>query len=56
MDTKVKPFNRTIEDVGNIVLLEHVNVTQRDQRLIKNPNRRTRHPRADLSDRRATFV
>ncbi|MEO7403922.1 MAG: hypothetical protein ABIU95_09665, partial [Burkholderiales bacterium] len=36
MDAKVKPFNRTTEDVGNIVLLEHVNVTQRDQRLMTN--------------------
>jgi hypothetical protein len=26
-------FDRTTEDVGNIVLLEHVNVTQNDQRL-----------------------
>jgi hypothetical protein len=36
MDAKVKPFNRTMEDLGNIVLLEHVNVTQRDQRLMTN--------------------
>src|SRR5947208_16357388 len=32
MDTKTKHFDRTTEDVGNIVLLEHVNVTQPDQR------------------------
>src|SRR5882672_8578680 len=32
MDTKTKHFERTTEDVGNIVLLEHVNVTQPDQR------------------------
>lgn len=33
MDTQVKRFDRTTEDVGNIVALEHVNVTQNDQRL-----------------------
>src|SRR5205807_9025571 len=32
MDTKTRQFDRTTEDVGNIVLLEHVNVTQPDQR------------------------
>ncbi len=32
MDTKTRHFDRTAEDVGNIVLLEHVNVTQPDQR------------------------
>jgi len=32
MDTKTKHFDRTTDDVGNIVLLEHVNVTQPDQR------------------------
>src|SRR2546421_1594352 len=32
MDTKTRHFERTTEDVGNIVLLEHVNVTQPDQR------------------------
>ena len=32
MDTKTRHFDRTTEDVGNIVLLEHVNVTQPDQR------------------------
>lgn len=32
MDTKTKQFDRTTEDVGNIVHLEHVNVTQPDQR------------------------
>src|SRR5437016_1354934 len=32
MDTKTRQFDRTNEDVGNIVLLEHVNVTQPDQR------------------------
>ena len=34
MDAKVKPgFVRAAEDIGNIVLLEHVNVTHQDQRL-----------------------
>jgi hypothetical protein len=32
MDAKTRHFDRTTEDVGNIVLLEHVNVTQPDQR------------------------
>src|SRR5712691_6554788 len=32
MDTKTRHFDRTTEDVGNIVLLEHVNVSQPDQR------------------------
>jgi hypothetical protein len=31
-ELKAKRFDRTAEDVGNIVLLEHVNVTQPDQR------------------------
>lgn len=31
-DGKAKRFDRASEDVGNIVLLEHVNVTQPDQR------------------------
>jgi hypothetical protein len=31
-DSKPKRFDRTSEDVGNIVLLEHVNLTQPDQR------------------------
>jgi len=31
-DTQAKRFDRATEDVGNIVLLEHVNVTQPDQR------------------------
>ncbi|TAK85508.1 MAG: hypothetical protein EPO20_10850 [Betaproteobacteria bacterium] len=33
MEAPVKQFNRTTEDIGNLVLLEHVNVTQPDQRL-----------------------
>lgn len=33
MDAPVKRFDRTAEDVGNIVALEHVNTTQNDQRL-----------------------
>ena len=34
MDAKVKPaFVRAAEDIGNIILLEHVNVTHQDQRL-----------------------
>jgi hypothetical protein len=31
-DTQAKQYDRRTEDVGNIVLLEHVNVTQPDQR------------------------
>jgi hypothetical protein len=33
MEAPVKQFDRAAEDVGNLVLLEHVNVTQPDQRL-----------------------
>ena len=33
MDVQPPVFNRASEDVGNIVLLEHVNLTQMDQRL-----------------------
>lgn len=33
MEHPLRPFDRTTEDVGNLVLLEHVNVTQPDQRL-----------------------
>jgi hypothetical protein len=33
MEAPVRQFDRTAEDMGNIVLLEHVNVTQPDQRL-----------------------
>jgi hypothetical protein len=33
MERPVKQFDRTTENVGNIVLLEHFNVTQPDQRL-----------------------
>lgn len=33
MEAPVKRFDRTTEDIGNLVLLEHVNVTQPDQRL-----------------------
>ena len=31
MDMKTKQFDRTVEDVGNIIGLEHVNVTHADQ-------------------------
>ena len=33
MDAKVKPFDRSAEDTGNIVSMEHVNVQIPDQRL-----------------------
>ena len=33
MDRKSKKYDRTTEDLGNIVGLEHVNVTIPDQRL-----------------------
>lgn len=33
MEAPVRQFDRAAEDVGNLVLLEHVNVTQPDQRL-----------------------
>lgn len=33
MEAPVRQFDRTTENIGNLVLLEHVNVTQPDQRL-----------------------
>ena len=33
MDTTTPQFDRAHESTGNIVLLEHLNVTQNDQRL-----------------------